>query len=483
MWPSLAAILFIIHILTIAGEADRKLIASYPTHFDIAWKQGVQFALAACFVGVLWGLLYLGAELFRLIKIEFLAELLKRKRFAIPVTVLAFSYAIHVTDVRASIVQGARTLVLILLSWLLPLMTLLGAAFVVTLMFTGLEPLWSTRHAASILLVATAQLVFLVNAAHQDGRAESRPPSVLRYASRLAALVLAALVALAAYAVMLRIDQYGWTPERISALVCVVIAACYAVGYVLAALRPTRSMAWLEPTNIFTSLVIVGLLLALGTPVADPARISVADQLSRLRAGTVTPEQFDFRFLRFGAGRYGRDALEQLAARREGPLASAIAERANLALGAKRPWEMGLAVPKPPTTPAQRGLHITVISPNGATLPEGFVQQNWNVVQPRWKLPNCLVADARCEAILTDLDGDGQPEILLFNLINGGGAAFRKRLDDGNWAYLGIVANANCLGVRDALRAGQFEIVQPLKEIAANGKRLFISSDCEQWPR
>ena len=480
MWPSLAAILFIIHILTISGEADRKLIASYPTHFDIAWKQGVQFALAACFVGLLWGVLYLGAELFRLIRIEFLAELLKRKTFAIPVTVLAFSYAIHVTDVRASIVQGARTLVLILLSWLLPLMTLLGAAFVVTLMFTGLEPLWSTRRAASILLVAAAQLIFLVNAAYQDGRAETRAPVVLRYASRLAALVLAALVALAAYAVMLRIDQYGWTPERISALTCVVIAACYAIGYVLAALRPARSMAWLEPTNIFTSLVIVGVLLVLRTPVADPARISVADQLGRLRAGTVTPEQFD---LRFGAGHYGMHALEQLAAGRDGPLAAVLAERANLALGAKSHWEVGRAVPKPPTTPVQRGLHITVMSPNGATLPDGFVQQDWNVFQPRWKLPNCLVSDARCEAVLTDLDGDGQPEILLFNLVNSGGAAFRKRLDDGTWAYLGIVANANCLGVRDALRAGQFEIVQPLKEIVANGKRLFISSDCEQWPR
>jgi hypothetical protein len=106
MWLSLAAALFIIHILTISGEADRKLIASYPTHFDIAWKHGVQFVLAVCFVGLLWGLLFLGAELFRLIRIEFLAELLKRTAFSIPVTALAFSYAVHVTDVRASIVQA-----------------------------------------------------------------------------------------------------------------------------------------------------------------------------------------------------------------------------------------------------------------------------------------------------------------------------------------------------------------------------------------
>ena len=478
VWWSLAAILFIIHTLTISGEADRKLIASYPTHFDVAWKHGVQFVLAVGFVSLLWGLLFLGAELFRLIRIEFLAELIKRTTFSIPVTALAFSYAIHITDVRANIVQGARTLALILLSWLLPLMVLLGAAFVVALLFTGLAPLWSTRRATTILLVAAAALIFLINAAYQDGRSETRAAAVLRYASRLAALVLVPLVALAAYGVMLRITQYGWTPERITALVCVMVAACYAVGYLFATLHSIASMAWLEPTNIFTSLIIVGALLALRTPVADPARISVADQLSRLQVGTVTAESFDFDFLRYRAGRYGRQALEQLAAQTEGPQAAVIAERASRALRAKGPWEMRQAAPP---TPAQRGLHITVVSPAGATLPEDFVQQDWNAFQQRWRLPNCLVSDVRCDAILTDLDGDGQAEILLFNLPTGVAAAFKKGLADGTWTYLGTVANANCLGVHDALHAGHFETAQPaLKEITANGQRLFISTDCMQ---
>ncbi|SHJ58788.1 protein of unknown function [Bradyrhizobium lablabi] len=483
MWWSLASILFIIHTLTISGEADRKLIASYPTHFDIAWKHGVQFVLAVGFVSLFWGLLFLGAELFRLIKIEFLAELIKRTTFSIPVTALAFSYAIHVTDVRANIVQGARTLALILLSWLLPLMALLGAAFVVALLFTGLTPLWSTRRAASILLVAAAALVFLVNAAYQDGRAETRAVAILRYASRLAAFVLVPLVALAAYGVMLRIAQYGWTPERITALACVIVAACYGLGYLFAALRSTTSMAWLEPTNIFTSLAIVGVLLALSTPVADPARISVADQLSRLQAGTEKPEHFDFGFLRYRAGRYGVQALEQLAARTEGPQASVIAERANQALHAKSPWELARAAAQPPTTPAQRGLHITVIFPIGATLPEGFVQQDWNAFQPRWKLPNCLVSDTPCDAILTDLDGDGQPEVQLFDRPGGVAAAFKKGLTEGTWSYLGAVLNANCSGVRDAIHAGHFETAQPtLKEITANGQRLYIGTDCVRAP-
>jgi hypothetical protein len=57
--------------MIVSGEADRKFIASYPIHFDTSWKHGVQFVLAVLFVGLFWGLLFLGAELFRLVRIEF----------------------------------------------------------------------------------------------------------------------------------------------------------------------------------------------------------------------------------------------------------------------------------------------------------------------------------------------------------------------------------------------------------------------------
>jgi hypothetical protein len=46
---------------------------------------------------------------------------------------------------------------------------------------------------------------------------------------------------------------------------------------------------------------------------------------------------------------------------------------------------------------------------------------------------------------------------------------------------LGIVVNANCSSVRDALRAGQFETAEPeFKQIVAMGKRLYISTDCQR---
>ena len=75
----------------------------------------MQGALAAAFTGAFWGLLWLGAGLFDLINIDFFIELLQERWFAIPATTLAVSAAAHVTDVRAGIVRGIRTLGLSLL--------------------------------------------------------------------------------------------------------------------------------------------------------------------------------------------------------------------------------------------------------------------------------------------------------------------------------------------------------------------------------
>jgi hypothetical protein len=481
LWPSLGAILFIIHTLTVSGESDRKVIANYATHFDVSWKHGVQFVLAVSFVGVLWGLLFLGAELFQLIKIEYVWQLIRRPSFSIPVTMLAFGYAVHLTDVRANIVRGTRTIALVLLSWLLPLMTLLVAAFLAALLFTDLEVLWSTRRATTILLIAVAALVGLINAAYQDGGPETRATAVLRFASVLAAVLLLPIIALAAYALILRVGQYGWTPDRIIALASIAVAICYGIGYAVAAGRSGATLSGLEPTNLYTSFVIIGVLLALRTPIADPARLAVADQVGRLESGKVSPEQFDFRFLRFDAGRYGTAALERLAARTEGPQAELTAARAAQALRTTTRQQIAQAPPQ--ITPARRAGNIAVIFPSDGKLPQQFLEQDWAALtrSPRFLLlPACIVGDAKCEAILIDVDGDGVPEILLVNLPFGNAGAFKAGAD-GKWAFIGTIANATCAGVRDALRAGRFMTAQPLfEEVVVNGQRLSINTGCAE---
>ncbi|ALL14739.1 DUF4153 domain-containing protein [Caulobacter henricii] len=391
---AIAAGLFIAHHLIQPAQAERRWVAAYPAYFDITWMHGVQLALSVAFTGAFWILLFLGSSLFKLIGIEAFQKLISEEAFAYPATTVMFAAAVQLTDVRSTLVRGVRTVALTLLAWLLPLMTLIAAGFLASLPFTGLEPLWKTKAATALLLTAAAHLIVLINAAYQDG--EDAPHLVLKWAARIAGLLLVPISLLAAYGLALRIGQYGLTPERVFAAAFVVIAAGYALGYTIAAVRPGAWMKALERTNIAQAFVAIALILALFTPIADPARLSVQDQVGRLERGTVKAEAFDFQFLRFDSGPYGKAALERLKTSQD----AAIARLAR---------EASAQTEKTPPKPEKPDLSKIKVFPTGANLPASFAGQAWGDESGS----SCLYSGSECLALLLDTDGDQTDEVLL----------------------------------------------------------------------
>jgi hypothetical protein len=446
----LAAGLFVAHALIAGGDTDRRFMAAYPTHFDVAWKLAVQIALAAAFVAAFWLILWLGAELFQLIKLDFFEKLIEHRWFAIPASALATAAALHVSDVRAGLVRGIRTLTLVLLSWLLPLMALIGAGFLVGLIFTGLAPLWATRHASALLLTTAAVLVILINAAYQDGHGERQASLFFRYGIRFASLLLLPLVVLAAYAVGLRVNQYGWTVDRIASAASVLVAASYAIGYVANAAIPERR--FLEIWNFATALLILAVLFALFSPIADPARISVASQMARLASGKLKPEAFDYNFLRWEAARFGRDALVKLAAPSS---PQAIRLRAQAALTSTNRYASSTIA----TSPADLAARL-VVHPAGRAVPKSFLETQWNEI-PAYQLPPCMVESRfKCDLLFVDMDGDGQNEIMLLSTSWGQAVIFHDNRSAG-WQMAGTLAiPSQCSDrVRKALLRYDFRLV------------------------
>jgi hypothetical protein len=341
----------------------------------------------------------------------------------------------------------------------LPVMTALAVAFLAALPATGLAPLWATGSATAILLTAAATLIVLINAAYQDGQEP--------LAARVAGLALAPFVLIAAYSLWLRIDQHGLTPERVGGAGTIAVALCYTAGYAASALWPGRWFKPLEFTNFVSALVAFGLLVAVQTPFGDPARLSVEDQIRRLRAGLVTPEAFDYQFLRFHAVRYGMDALQALARDKSSPRAQAIAERAQ------RMLDKGTTEAAPPAEeiPAKDLFAKIMVRPSG-TLPESFVAQDWSkdAVSP---LTCARTASAACVAYLIDLDGDGVNEIVLGTANDMQLNLFQLAPGD-VWRHGGYFDAYQCgLDVKDLLATGRYQLVPPrLKEIEILGKRL-----------
>lgn len=395
-----AAWVFVFWHLFQAGEQTGRLVAPYRAYFDVAWQHAIQLLLAWLFTGVFWLVLFLGAALFGLIGIEAVAELITKEWFVAPATATVFAAAVHLTDVKASLTRGARTLALALLSWMTPLMGGLTIAFLLALPFTGLKPLFDIGSATAILLGTAAALIVFLNAAYHDG--ETPPPAILRWSGRAVAVALLPLLAIAAYGIAVRVGQYGWTPSRVVVSACVLIGAIYALGYAAAALIPGGPwMKRLEATNVLNAAVILVVLIGLFTPIADPARLAAASQVARLERGAVSAAKFDWEFLRFRSERYGREALAKLAESED----AAIAEGARDALA--------LAAPTPTWSGARtepRRLAELAVWPEGRSLPDSLLRQGWKDFEGS---PCQNDRAVNCEAYLADLDRNGREEVLI----------------------------------------------------------------------
>src|SRR5690606_3246102 len=197
--------------------------------------------------------------------------------------------------------------------------------------------------------------------------------------------------------------------------------------------RPGPWMRPLETANVVAAVATVAVILALFSPVADPARLSVNDQMARLARGDVTAEQFDYAFLRFESGRHGQAALARLAASED----EEVARRAREAQQADSRWAVAERIPE-----GERRIEAW---PEGADLPEGFLDSG-----PRWDARARCTADAPCLAMTADTNRDGVDEVLVAQ--SGNIRVFRDQGD--GWRQVGNHTLTPCDGrLPDAVAA------------------------------
>lgn len=429
LWFGATIGLLLAHVLVTDGLREGRWLASYTLHFDTASKLAIQLGLAVAFTGAMWGMLALGAESFAMLGITTAWDLFSSRWFAYPASALAVALAIHVSDTQPALVRGVRVLALTLLSWLLPPLALILAAFLASLPFVSLEPLWATRFAATLLLVSAASLIFLVNGCHQDGALPL--PLWKRAAVTLASLELVPLVALATWALQLRVAQYGWTVDRILAAAVIVIMGAVALGYAMAALAGGAGGRVLETTNRAAAFGAIAVVLALFTPLADPARLMVADQMARLQTGQATVQDFDFAALKFDGARWGAAALESLARTGTGPASIRTAAAAALEQRARAP---GL-----PSTAGEMSKRVVVL-PAGRALPEGFIAAEFGARFD--SAARCLrYAGPPCLAVFLALR-PGAAESLLW--VNGSYGYLYEADAAGNWVRAASVSGGTC---------------------------------------
>ncbi len=311
------------------------------------WTDAVIGAASLVFTGISFLLANLIAQLFDLIGIELFTELLRNHWFNALLAGFAFGAALGLLRERDALVATLQKLVLVIFAVLAPVLAFALVGFLLSLPFTGLSPLWASGVPTTpVLLFAAAGAAGLINAVIGDGKDEGSHNRVLRWSALLLSCCILPLAVIAAISMGVRIEQYGFTPDRIWGLVAVVVASVYGVAYLVASLKAGRAKAladWddhIRPANVRIALGVCALALFLALPILDFGAMSARDQLARLKSGVTEAQKFDWRAMAFDFGPKGRAALKRLAT--GGSTAQQKAARA--ALASDRRWEVEEAV-------------------------------------------------------------------------------------------------------------------------------------------
>ena len=223
---------------------------------------------------------------------------------------IAFGLGTAIAREREKIILTLRSIMFSLAKVLMPMLTLIALLFMITLPFMGLEPLWSTGKTSPIVLTLLSLMIIFLNAVFQMGSKRPPYPIWLRRPIELMLLTMPIYTAIALYSTQVRISEYGLTPTRVYAVIIEIIAGLYAIGYTVAVIR--RGDVWMstiKKINVWISLVIVGVIILIHTPILDPFRLSANNQYNRLISGKVAAEDFDFAALKFKLGKLGYDKL------------------------------------------------------------------------------------------------------------------------------------------------------------------------------
>lgn len=300
-WTALATALFILLPFLEAWRdtgCRLPLRLSYTSLYRHAWDNALALAGTGLFVLAAWLILWLWGALFALLGINEFRELFGERRFIYPVTGLLVGFGLVMSRAQGGALRALLRLCLSLARALLPFVVLLALLFLAVVLLRGPEALWQTRRAASLLLWLVLAMVVFVNGVYQDGDTGSRYPRWLQRFVSAGLLSLPAHAGLAIWAIVLRVAQHGWTPERLGALLVAVILALHALLLAWAVL-PARDGRWLGRLSVANPLmagVVVFLLLASQSSLLDFRAISVSSQLGRLERGEVGAEPANQKF-------------------------------------------------------------------------------------------------------------------------------------------------------------------------------------------
>lgn len=390
------------------------------------YRQQWQNMLTVLLIGVANGLvvlvLLLWSGLFQLANINFFSQLFFESRWFLFLTLgLVTALTVILARQNERLIAASYKLLALVATGLLPLVSLLALMFLITLPFAGVTAI-SARFSAASLLSSLAFIQLLLTAMVWEPQSPRLGyPRALRYLILAAIMLTPVYAAIAGWALWVRIGQYGWTPDRLHGALVVVVLLAWSLGYLASLLRRRDNPAPLMGrVHMGVSLLGLALLILLYTPVLDSWRISVNSHMARYHSGKITANEVSL-YMLASTGKPGRDAL------------LALQKDTEFTRDAKRRQQLSRVLnndqgPTGKLTPDMLAKNVVVAQ--GSLPPDAAL---WKaVMEERYLTESCREA-GMCVLVSQDLNGDGQPEQVLYVFGEGNALVFSRQ--EKGWIY------------------------------------------------
>jgi len=396
------------------GLRDHPRQWDYPTLFHRAWDNLLTVLTGLAFTLLSWLILRLSASLFTLVGLDFLQDLLEQDTFYFPATGLMLGFGLTLGRAHLGALRSVLRICLSFSQVLLPAVSAITVLFAIALLLSDLAPLWDTGHATFLLLSLIFLLVALVNGVYTDGRQQHRYARPVRLVVAFGLLVLPALASIAAYAMSLRVGQYGLTVSRLYGIVAIAFAGMYATSYAIAAVRGLQahanSLPGLDTINRVLGLLLAVVLVLSQSPGLNFRERTLAYQLGALDLEQDSPGTTDWMYLRFQLGTPGYRAVQDLAMRAQSQGLSALAAHLDGVLATTHPYRDG-SQPFALTQWLDKG-RVRVV-PEGAPLPQELAAQLSALHDelPMLGMPGlCATTDQPCLLLSVELNREPPQE-------------------------------------------------------------------------
>ncbi|MGH1464921.1 MAG: hypothetical protein ACRBBQ_06130 [Cognatishimia sp.] len=289
----------------------RRKLWDYSYLFDTAWGIFVRYCAGALFLGLFWALIFLSSALIETVGLSLIEDFLEIDPVPYVLSGLVLGLALAVAQELSDFISPF--LILRLIRLLVPLVLGVVAIFLTVLPTRGLSNLFGDFSAAAILMSVTLIAITMITSALDRDQTNAVTNRVLFWSSKALILTLPLLAGLALWSIVVRVESFGWTPQRVAAFMAAGLLCAYALFYIGALFYRHRWMAKIRSANIVMALSVIVLAALWMTPILHAERIAANSQLARYLKGKATPLQFPAWEMQNVWGVAGQNVIARLA--------------------------------------------------------------------------------------------------------------------------------------------------------------------------